>query len=93
MIQYIFFRGERFYLKELQINYYRVLSACALFTTTICFHGNLEDNLQLILYYETSFFYVFRFIKYFFQNLPTKLHVFLTVYWKIVIYYPYNATA
>jgi len=49
MIQYIFSRGERFYLKELQIDYYRVLSACALFTTTIRFHWNLEDTLQLIL--------------------------------------------
>jgi len=38
MIQYIFCRGERFYLKELQIDYYRVLSACALLTTTIRFH-------------------------------------------------------
>jgi hypothetical protein len=49
MIQYIFSRGERFYLKELQIDYYRVLSACAIFTTTIRFHWNLEDTLQLIL--------------------------------------------
>lgn len=38
MIQYIFSRGERFYLKKLQINYYGVLSAFALFTTTIRFH-------------------------------------------------------
>jgi len=49
MIQYIFSRGERFYLKKLQIDYYRVLSACAIFTTTVRFHCNLDDTLQLIL--------------------------------------------
>lgn len=71
-----------------------MLSAFALFTTTIRFHWNLEDTLQLILVsYETSVFMSLGPLIFFFKIYQQNCMYFWLFIGTNVIYYPYNATA